>query len=133
MKTESNYTKQANDFAKTHNVKLSFIGEPEYKKHFTDDIENCRYVFKCKLSRKGKTYTFDFGQSIRAGAEEPNLYDILSCLQKYAVGDFKNFCSEFDYDEDSRRAEKIYKAVCKEWKAIDRMFSDVIEELQEIN
>lgn len=132
MKRESEYTKQANDFAKKNNVKLSFIGEPEYKKHFADDKEY-RYVFKCKLSRKGKSYTFDFGQSINAGVEYPELYDILACLQKYDVGSFENFCSEFGYDTDSRTAEKIYKAVCKEFNAVDRLFNNIIEELQEIN
>lgn len=34
--------------------------------------------------------------------------------------------------EDSRRAEKIYNSVCREWRAVDRLFSDVLEELQEI-
>jgi hypothetical protein len=132
MKTTDNYQKQANQFATKNNIKLSFIGEPEYKKHFADD-KGCRYVFKCKLSRKGKNYTFSFGQSINAGAEEPIMYDILSCLQKYDVGSFEDFCSEFGYDTDSRTAERVYKAVCKEFEAVDRLFNDIIDEFQEIN
>jgi hypothetical protein len=127
----TNYEKQAVKFAQKHGVKLFFIGDPQYKKHFADDKE-CRYVFKCRLSRAGKSYTFDFGQSIQSGAEKPSIYDILTCLQKYDVGDFENFCSEFGYDTDSRKAEGIYKAVCKEFEAVERLFSDVIEELQEI-
>lgn len=128
----TNYNKQAQDFAKKHGVKLSFIGDPEYKKHFADD-KDCRYVFKCRLTRGGRSYTFNFGQSINAGAEEPTLYDILACLQKYDCGTFEDFCSEFGYGTDSRKAEKIYKAVCREFDAVDRLFNDVIEELQEIN
>lgn len=125
------YLNDALNFAKKHDVKLSFIGDPEFKKHFSDDKDE-RYVFKCKLSRNGKTYTFNFGQSIAQGCEEPTLYDILACLQKYDVGSFEDFCSEFGYNEDSRTAERTYKAVCKEFKAVDRLFNDVIEELQEI-
>ena len=127
----SEYEISAIKFAKKHGIKLSFIGEPEYKKHFDSD-KDCRYVFKCKLSRGGKSYTFNFGQSIHNGGEEPTLYDILTCLQKYDVGSFENFCDDFGYDTDSRSAERTYKAVCKEYEAVDRLFYDIIDELAEI-
>lgn len=129
--TTTTYQTDANNFATKHNVKLSFIGEPEFKRHFADDTE-ARYVFKCKLTRNGKSYTFNFGQSINSGAEEPTLYDILACIQKYDVGSFEDFYGEFGYNEDSRKAEKTYKAVCKEFKAVERLFGDVMEELYEI-
>ena len=126
-----NYLKQAQDFATKNGLKMTIVGEPEYKKHFNSDKQN-RYVFKVRLSRLGKSYTFNFGQSIRAGAEEPSLYDVLTCLQKYDVGTFQNFCGDFGYDTDNRSAERIYKAVCKEFANVERLFSDIIEELQEI-
>ena len=126
-----NYQEQAEQFAKKVGLKMTIVGEPEYKKHFNSDKQN-RYVFKVRLSRLGKSYTFNFGQSIRAGAEEPSLYDVLTCLQKYDVGTFQNFCGDFGYDTDNRSAERIYKAVCKEFANVERLFSDIIEELQEI-
>jgi hypothetical protein len=62
----------------------------------------------------------------------PTTYDVLACLTKYP-GTFENFCSEFGYDEDSRKAEKIYKAVVNEWQNIAMLFTDSeIEQLQEI-
>lgn len=125
-----NYVKQADLFAKKYGVTLTVL-DSEYKKHFVGD-KTPRTVFKLRLSRKGKTYTFEFGQSIAAGGEEPTMYDVLSCLQKYDVGSFRNFCSDFGYNEDSRTAERIYKAVCKEYEAVNRLFSDCIEELAEI-
>jgi hypothetical protein len=130
MKNE--YDLQAENFAKKNNVKFDIIGKPKYKKHFTGDKEQ-RYVFTCRLRRNGKQYTFLFGQSIAAGAKEPRLYDVLACLQKYDVGSFEDFCGEFGYNDDSRTAERIYKAVCKEYDGVNRLFSDCIEELQEIN
>jgi hypothetical protein len=132
MKNE--YDLQAANFAKKHNVKLTVIGEPEYKRYFTDDKEY-RYVFKLRLSRNGKKYTFSFGQSINSGAEEPGMYDVLTCLTKYDPETFEDFCYNYGYDIDSRKAEKTYEAVCKEWNAVNRLFpeSEVMEELREIN
>lgn len=75
----------------------------------------------------------NFGKGIQAKEIiYPTAYDILTCLTKYDVGTFENFCGDFGYDTDSRSAERIYKSVCEEWKAVDRLFSDVIDELQEI-
>lgn len=127
----SEYVKQANDFANKFGVKLSVIGEPEYRKYFVDDREY-RFVFKLRLKRNKKQYTFTFGQSIAQGSNEPNLYDVLACLTKYDPNTFEDFCSEFGYDSDSRNAVKIYKAVCKERQAVERLFGDCLNELQEI-
>ena len=130
-KTISTYEQQAIDFASKHNVKLA-IGEPEYGQMGWDKKDNFRHIFPCKLSRNGKSYSFKFGQSIAAGAEPPTMYDVLACITKYDPYSFENFCSEFGYDTDSRTAEKTYKAVCREWKGVERLFSDILEELQEI-
>lgn len=125
-----NYLQQANDFAKKHNVKMK-INSVNYCKHFSDDKEE-RYVFIITLSRNGKKYTFNFGQSIAAGSKEPTMYDILTCLEKYESIDFEDFCSNYGYDSDSIKALKTYKAVDREYKAVVRLFGDIMEELQEI-
>jgi len=126
-------TKKANLFAKKYGVKLTVVGEPEYKRYFPDDKEQ-RFVFKLRLTREGRKYTFNFGQSIASGSEEPTLYDVLACLTKYDPEDFDNFCGDYGYDTDSRKAEKIYKAVCKEFEAVKRLFpeEEVLNELAEI-
>lgn len=126
----SEYTKQANEFAAKHGVKLTVI-DTDYRKYFPDDTQ-ARTVFKLRLQRGKKQYTFNFGQSIAAGSEEPTMYDVLACMTKYDVGSFEDFCGEFGYDTDSRTAERIYGAVCKEYAAIERLFGDVLDELQEI-
>ena len=128
--TMTEYDQQAVEFAKKHGVKLSILVS-DYKIHFAGD-KDLRWVFKCKLTRKGKSYTFEFGQSIQENDNPPTLYDVFACLQKYDVGSFENFCGEFGYDTDSRTAEKTYKAVCKEFAAVERLFSDVIDELEDI-
>lgn len=63
----------------------------------------------------------------------PTEYDVLACLTKYPVETFEDFCGEFGYDTDSRKAEKTYKAVLNEWQNVAMLWSDEeIEELQEI-
>lgn len=138
MKTLSqstDYEKQAIDFAVKHNVKLNILGS-EYTNKKWDDAKNntWRYVFKCKLTCNNRSYTFEFGQSINSGDKEPTMYDILACMQKYDVGSFEDFCSEFGYDEDSRTAGKIYNACLKEFEAMERLFNESqLDELREIN
>jgi hypothetical protein len=63
---------------------------------------------------------------------EPSMYSVLACLTKYDPYSFEDFCYNFGYDTDSRKAEKIYHAVVKEWEAVERLFGDILEELEEI-
>lgn len=61
-------------------------------------------------------------------------YDLLACLQKYDPGTFKNFCGDFGYDADSRKADITYHAVVKEWTKVQMFFTAVeLAEIQEIN
>jgi hypothetical protein len=126
------YQKQTEDFLKATGTtfKAKF---KKYGKHFADDKVS-RNIYRISLKRNGKFYNFNFGQSIQNTLKNipPTAYDVLTCLQKYDVGSFEDFCSEFGYDIDSRKAEKIYKAVLKEFENVDRLFSDVMDKLAEI-
>ena len=64
-------------------------------------------------------------------------YDILSCLQKYDVGNIEDFIYEFGYEikerGDFKRLQNIYNAVKKEYKDVCRCFTtEQIEKLREI-
>ena len=63
----------------------------------------------------------------------PTIYDILACITKNDPGSFYDFCADFGYSDDSISAEKTYRSVVEEWREVDRMFHDVLDELQEIN
>lgn len=143
MNTEKSYQIEASELLQKMGVKFSvkFI---KYGLHFTEDKDS-RDIFRVIFKREnfviegGKFFRFSlrFGQSINnsdgMGGCPPSAYDVLACIQKYDVGSFPNFCGDFGYDEDSRKAYKTYLAVCKEWHNVRSFFTDAeIEQLQEI-
>lgn len=133
--TGSPYEKQANDLLASIGVEFSAKFQ-RHGKHFAGEEEN-RDIFSCRFSRADSPrdyFTLSFGQSITNsdghGSTPPTAYDVLACLTKSDPGTFENFCSEMGYDSDSRKAEKIYKLVCEEWRKVNQFFTD--EEMQQL-
>lgn len=127
------YNKQAEQFLKDTETefKAKFLKNGFY---FDGDKET-RNIYEITLKRGDREYKFKFGTSISDTEKKikPTPYDVLSCLQKYEIGTFNDFCRDFGYNEDSIKAEKIYKAVIEEFKNVKILFSDEeIEKLQEI-
>lgn len=94
-----------------------------------------RNLYQITLTTPRGKFRFDFWDSIYNTERdvEPTAYDILACLTKYDPGTFEDFCSELGYDEDSRRAERIYFAVQKEYSQLSKLFTEKqMEELAEI-
>jgi hypothetical protein len=88
------------------------------------------------FNRSGAGFTVNFWNSYNDAKEgkTPRPYDVLACLQKNEPGTFKDFCSEYGYNPDSKKDEKIYLAVCEEWRKVSGFFTpEEIEALQEIN
>jgi len=133
--TTTNYRQQAIDFLNATSTGFTAT----YKEHSTyldDDDKTTRDIYTIVLKNKQHRYRFLFWQSVREsnyGGKPPSAYNVLSCLTKYDVGSFEEFCGEFGYDVDSRKAYKTYKAVLREWKNVEKLFSpEQIELLQEI-
>lgn len=121
-------------------------GERTFKGDFGQSITNSgRWTYYS--TKKGRLVSNDFkqlqklaGRALAKGEcklndkqEEPSAYDVLSCLTKYDPGTFKEFCSEFGYDEDSKKVERIYLAIVNEWDNVRMLWTDKeIEMLQEV-
>lgn len=80
-----------------------------------------------------KQMTIPFSQGM-AFTESPKLADVLNCLISDTYADdesFESFCAEFGYDEDSRKAEAIYKACKNHTKKLKNLlgssYSDLIK------
>lgn len=127
------YDKQAEQFLKSTNTTMKVVFH-KYDYYFDGDRDR-RNIYKITLKRKGiGQYTFTFGTSLNDTWNhiEPNAYDVLACIEKYDPESFEYFCDSYGYDTDSRKAEKIYKECLKQYKNVYRLFSDVLEQLREI-
>lgn len=92
------------------------------------------------VTNGGKRFSFDFWGSIakpEVKTKEENIFAFYCALSDAisAKESFESFCSEFGYDIDSRKAEKIYKACEKTLSKVERVFTcdiyDLINEIQE--
>lgn len=83
----------------------------------------------------GKSQTLDLKHRSKKLRElKPSAYDMLACITKSEPGTFEDFCGDFGYDNDSRRAEGVYQAVVKEWRQVSKFFTaEELAEIQEIN
>ena len=148
------YNKQATDLLEKFGVTFEYTALGSEVSSVDPKRKNYRYI--ARFVRPGKQVEFDFHGSIadyeaaeigvpRKGfGKFPALYpdrtrrilqaySVLACLTKYNPGMFSDYCSEYDCDEDSRKAFEVYTAVCEEWKKVSSFFSaSEIEQLQEV-
>lgn len=85
--------------------------------------------WSCTLRYQGRQYTFDFWQG-QAITREPDAQGCLDCLLSDAQcgeQDFEEFCSEFGYDQDSRKAEALHKRCQTTAKAMRRLLGNDFE------
>ena len=91
-----------------------------------DHDGNFGHHYICTLTGPGGEYTFDFWGSIadRDNGEEANAYDVLACLGYNCPAEYADFCAEFGYDEDSRKARATWRACLRQARALARIFPD---------
>lgn len=121
--------------------------------YFDDDKEE-RETLIVKVTRETRTIQFSFGMSINDTAilyprnflmahagdrkdKQENekekarifaglLYSLLTCMRSehYCPKSFSDFCSEYGYDEDSRKAEKTHRACLEQSARLEKIFSE---------
>lgn len=137
------YEKNAIEVAEKHGLTREILSCYSGK-HFDDDAQK-RDIYTIRLTRKDKEYIFQYGDSIinskidKWDKKNPSMYDVLSCLQKYDVGSFEDFCSEFGYNSETiseyKRIKKLYDRVCEEYEEFSGLFDngEIPEDILEIN
>ena len=84
---------------------------------------------KIRVYYKGRRLEFDFWASLaKPEVRSPReVLDAFECFLSDAISgnqDFEEFCSEFEYDTDSRKAEKTWKACKSSYSKFKRVFGD---------
>lgn len=91
-----------------------------------------------KARREGARLAFDFWGSVNDAnnGEDPTAYDVLACISSdaYCPESFGDFCSEYGYEEDSRKAFQTFNRADRFAKRIRAFFSESeLAALSEIN
>lgn len=111
------------------NVKLSFDCGCKLAWDKQDKCQQEANSYRCTLAYKRRRFSFDYWQG-RGIEHDPDIVSVLDCLLSDARGgeaSFEEFCAEFGYDTDSRKAEKIWQACVKYSKAMKRLLGDDYE------
>lgn len=138
------YEKQATDFLTRCGVTfhVEYLGARSMQ---WDEPGTVRDVYRCTFARDtGKPLIVpEFGQSLNNSTKVkngrhvpvyPTAYDVLAAITKYDPGSFNDFCAEYGYDTDSRKAHATWEAVHEEWSGVRSFFPvEALEELREIN
>lgn len=130
-----NYEKEMEKILKDAqiNVDIVFITK-SYPKNW--DNENLHDQYKVIISRGKKQMQFDFWASLHATQSNviPTIYDVMACLEWYEIYDFEDFCLNFGYDTDSRKALEIYLDCEKQQKELFSIIpeQEIREKIQNI-
>ena len=86
--------------------------------------------WKVQLTKPGKSMTVYFSKGYGHKGNAPRLPEVLECLcTDNADYTFDEFCDCYGYDNDSRKAEKIYKACIKQSKKNKSFFGNTYSDL----
>lgn len=85
--------------------------------------------WRCTISYGKRRMTMIFTMGAGHCGREPELAEVLSCLFLDASGydnanGFEDWCSEYGYDTDSRKAERTYRAVERQAKQLRSILGD---------
>ncbi|MCK5601558.1 hypothetical protein KAR91_06815 [Candidatus Pacearchaeota archaeon] len=139
----SEYEEHANRFLEVAGLEFSAVLKGDKCPMWCDGkhIHGHRYIVEFKRKNPEEStrplvaIEMDFWNSLndKEKGKDPTAYDVLAAMEKYDPGDFEDFCDNYGYDTDSRKAEATHKAVVEEWEKLqDFLTAAEIELLSEI-
>jgi hypothetical protein len=113
------------DFVKAQGLKFSVKAIAERPDSFGADMPR---HFRCQIRKGRRSFVVYFSQGSGHNTE-PTITDVLDCLASdiaglQGAGSFEEWCGEYGYDTDSRRAFTTYKAIEKQEAALTRVIND---------
>lgn len=92
--------------------------------------------WRCVLKRGHERMTLTFSMGHGFNGEPPTVSDVLPGVQSDTASvenanGFEDWCDNYGYDPDSRRAERIYKACERQAKALKRFMGEIFDEFMD--
>ena len=124
------------EFCKHHGITAHVM--KTFHKEVPEDFTQGSTPWSIQLRRtvdgKRKRMTIDYftGPAI---TEEPTAADVFYCLIMDWSGSectFEEWADELGYDTDSRKAERIFKAVQRQSRRLDAFADDLLEDAREM-
>ena len=108
-----------------NNIELKTIKTRNDETDKKDEWTRTATKYVCKLTFKNQSYTFNYWIG-SAHTKAPSKKDVLySFFADDVTGmDFEDFCSEFGYDNDSKKALRIFKACKEQTENFYRLFNE---------
>ena len=79
--------------------------------------------WKVTLKRPRRQMALVFSKGYGHGGAPPTAEEVLECLACDAwadFDDFEGFCSEYGYDSDSRKAERLFKSLARQSRKLKK-------------
>lgn len=122
-------TEKLSDFIQRNKITAS-VEWADTNPNMASDEEWMRQANHYKITLRCQRHTFTTYFSQGCGiTREPSASDLLNCLASDAAGfanaqSFEDWCSEYGYDTDSRKAEKTYNVIQKQAEHLERFLPD---------
>ena len=92
---------------------------------FMDNSQSMNH-WKCRLRCGRNSMTVYFSKGYGHHGAEPTVREVLDCLASDAgtydnAKDFEDWCAEFGFDSDSRKAERTWKVIGKQRQSLERL------------
>lgn len=134
----SQYDQQAADFLAKYGITFSFKLANTKTPDWKDDYRPVNH-FVATFKRGKNKVSLDYFDSInnyQKDITEISAYSALTCCSSEinCPDTFEDFCSEFGYEEDSRKAEKTFRALKKFSDKLKKFFDteEIRDDLSEI-
>jgi hypothetical protein len=114
------------ELTQKHNINYTRIGVYSRPDGLMDDQPMNHYKFRITCGKRGFTLYFSQGLGIHT---EATMEDVLDCVASDASGyenarSFEDWANELGYDPDSRKVERIYRAVKRQAEQLKRTIGE---------
>jgi len=120
------YAEQASNLLESLGIKFSSKCLSYHDDHNVYELKLSRLI---KGARRSIAKIYEKSRMGSSIGVDPSPYELLASLTKYDPGSFESWCAEFGYNDDSRKAYAQHRGVVREWKKVQRFFSEAELEL----